>query len=118
MVPHVFSVSEWFVANRASAIGFVYAGTGVGILLLAPLSEWLLSTLGMAAGLSDLFRHRAAIAVTLGLDLLPAWTFRRDFDRRVSRSPMSIAGQPSWRCEVGSSGCCSLRVFVPPPARL
>ena len=26
MVPHVFLVSEWFVANRASAIGFVYAG--------------------------------------------------------------------------------------------
>src|SRR5262249_45602565 len=33
--------------------------------------------LAMAAGLSDLFRYRAAIAVTLGLNLLPAWTFRR-----------------------------------------
>ncbi|HEY7320125.1 MAG TPA: MFS transporter [Candidatus Binatia bacterium] len=48
MVPHVFLVSEWFVSNRASAIGFVYAGTGVGILLLAPLSEWLLSSWGWA----------------------------------------------------------------------
>ena len=48
MVPHVFLVSEWFTSNRASAIGFVYAGTGVGILLLAPLSEWLLSTWGWA----------------------------------------------------------------------
>jgi MFS family permease len=46
MVPHVFLVSEWFASNRASAIGFVYAGTGVGILLLAPLSEWLLSNFG------------------------------------------------------------------------
>src|SRR6476620_2607371 len=46
MVPHVFLVSEWFASNRASAIGFVYAGTGVGILLLAPLSEWLLSNWG------------------------------------------------------------------------
>jgi len=46
MVPHVFLISEWFVANRASAIGFVYAGTGLGILLLAPLSEWLLSNWG------------------------------------------------------------------------
>ena len=46
MVPHVFLVSEWFASNRASAIGFVYAGTGVGILLLAPLSEWLLSSWG------------------------------------------------------------------------
>src|SRR5256886_3946926 len=48
MVPHVFLISEWFVSNRASAIGFVYAGTGVGILVLAPLSEWLLSVWGWA----------------------------------------------------------------------
>jgi MFS family permease len=48
MVPHVFLISEWFASNRASAIGFVYAGTGLGILLLAPMSEWLLSTWGWA----------------------------------------------------------------------
>lgn len=46
MVPHVFLVSEWFSSNRASAIGFVYAGTGLGIMLLAPLSEWLISGFG------------------------------------------------------------------------
>jgi predicted MFS family arabinose efflux permease len=44
--PAVFLVFEWFASNRASAIGFVYAGTGVGILLLAPLSEWLFSNWG------------------------------------------------------------------------
>src|SRR5215467_11519912 len=48
MVPHIFLISEWFASKRASAIGFVYAGTGVGILLLAPFSEWLLSTWGWA----------------------------------------------------------------------
>lgn len=48
MVPHVFLISEWFASNRASAIGFVYAGTGLGILILAPLSEWLLSAWGWA----------------------------------------------------------------------
>jgi len=48
MVPHVFLISEWFASNRASAIGFVYAGTGLGILLLAPMSEWLLSNWGWA----------------------------------------------------------------------
>jgi MFS family permease len=46
MVPHVFLISEWFSSKRASAIGFVYAGSGVGILLLAPLSEWLISNYG------------------------------------------------------------------------
>ena len=48
MVPHVFLVSEWFYSNRASAIGVVYAGSGVGIMILAPLSEWLISTYGWA----------------------------------------------------------------------
>jgi len=46
MVPHVFLISEWFSEKRASAIGVVYAGSGVGIMLLAPLSEWLISSFG------------------------------------------------------------------------
>jgi MFS family permease len=33
MVPHVFIISEWFSSNRATTIGLVYAGTGVGIML-------------------------------------------------------------------------------------
>ena len=44
MVPHIFLISEWFSQKRASAIGFVYAGSGVGIMLLAPLSQWLISS--------------------------------------------------------------------------
>lgn len=46
MVPHVFLISEWFSNKRASAIGFVYAGSGVGIMILAPLSERLIATYG------------------------------------------------------------------------
>ncbi|MGH7852676.1 MAG: MFS transporter, partial [Candidatus Binatia bacterium] len=46
MVPHIFLISEWFSTKRASAIGFVYAGSGVGIMLLAPLSQWLISSYG------------------------------------------------------------------------
>ena len=48
MVPHVFLISEWFSSNPASAIGVVYAGTGVGIMLLSPLSAWLISSYGWA----------------------------------------------------------------------
>ena len=66
MVPHIFLISEWFASNRASAIGFVYAGTGVGILLLAPLSEWLLSTWGWAGA----FQTFAAIVLILLLPLV------------------------------------------------
>jgi MFS family permease len=46
MVPHVVLISEWFASNRASAFGLVYAGTGIGILLLSPFTEWLLSAWG------------------------------------------------------------------------
>jgi MFS family permease len=42
MVPHVFLISEWFS---------VYAGSGVGIMILAPLSAWLISTHGWARAL-------------------------------------------------------------------
>lgn len=66
MVPHVFLISEWFASNRASAIGFVYAGTGVGILLLAPLSEWLLSHWGWARA----FQTFAAVIFILLLPLV------------------------------------------------
>ena len=69
MVPHVFLVSEWFVSNRASAIGFVYAGTGAGILLLAPLSEWLLSTWGW----ERTFQTFAGVVLILLLPLV--WIF-------------------------------------------
>ena len=69
MVPHVFLVSEWFASNRASAIGFVYAGTGLGLMLLAPLSEWLISSYGWARA----FEIYAAI---VAIGLLPVvWLF-------------------------------------------
>lgn len=48
MVPHIFLISEWFSTKRASAIGVVYAGSGVGIMILAPLSEWLIANYGWA----------------------------------------------------------------------
>jgi MFS family permease len=66
MVPHVFLISEWFASNRGSAIGFVYAGTGLGILILAPLSEWLLSTWGWAPA----FQTFAAILLIALLPLV------------------------------------------------
>jgi predicted MFS family arabinose efflux permease len=69
MVPHVFLISEWFASNRASAIGVVYAGTGVGIMLLAPLSAWLISSYGWA-------RAFEIYSVSVLIGLLPlVWLF-------------------------------------------
>ena len=67
MVPHIFLISEWFSTNRASAIGIVYAGSGVGIMLLAPLSEWLISSYGW----SRTFEIYAAIVLIVMLPV--AW---------------------------------------------
>jgi len=69
MVPHVFLVSEWFSSNRASAIGIVYAGTGVGILLLAPASEWMIANWGWART----FQTFAGIVLVFLLPLV--WLF-------------------------------------------
>jgi MFS family permease len=69
MVPHVFIISEWFSSNRATAIGLVYAGTGVGIMLLSPLSEWLISTYGWS-------RTLETYSAVVLLALLPVvWIF-------------------------------------------
>jgi MFS family permease len=54
MVPHVVLISEWFSSRRASALGVVYAGTGVGILLIAPSTEWLISNWGWERALQTL----------------------------------------------------------------
>jgi MFS family permease len=71
MVPHIFLISEWFSTNRASAIGIVYAGTGLGILVLAPLSEWLISGYGWTRAFEI---YAFAVLVTL---LPMVWIFYR-----------------------------------------
>lgn len=69
MVPHVVLVSEWFTSKRASALGAVYAGTGLGIMLLAPVSQWLISRWGWGGAFQIL-----AAAVLFAL--LPlSWSF-------------------------------------------
>jgi MFS family permease len=69
MVPHIFLISEWFSSSRASAIGVVYAGSGVGILVLAPLSEWLIASYGWT-------RAFEIYALAVLLTLLPmVWLF-------------------------------------------
>jgi MFS transporter, OFA family, oxalate/formate antiporter len=92
MVPHVFLISEWFSSNRASAIGFVYAGTGLGIMLLAPLSEWLISTYGWARA----FETYAAIVV---LGLLPVvWLFydHGPYGEHLRQRPEKKISQNQW----------------------
>lgn len=96
MVPHVFLISEWFSSNRASAIGFVYAGTGVGLMVLAPLSEWLMSGYGWASALQ-------IYAAVVFFVLLPmVWVFYQHGphgERLKQRGAKTEAG-PEWSAKL------------------
>ena len=117
MVPHVFLVSEWFLSNRASAIGFVYAGTGVGILLLAPLSEWLLSSWGWPRA----FQSFSGIVLILLLPLV--WVFYQHgpFGEKLRSKKESKADDQRWTAKLALRSLqfwlLFLRAFAQPPAR-
>jgi MFS family permease len=86
MVPHVVIISQWFTTKRASALGAVYAGTGVGILLLAPSIEWLISNTGWQRALE-------VLALIIAGVLLPiVWLFYRTGPHIAHRGEDNRAG--------------------------
>lgn len=50
-VPLTSTVTSWFATRRGLAAGIVSAGNGFGILLISPLSRWLISTFDWRAAL-------------------------------------------------------------------
>jgi MFS family permease len=46
MVPASALLTRWFRARLSTAIGIAYSATGMGVLLLVPLSQWLIGQLG------------------------------------------------------------------------
>lgn len=46
IVPMTTVISNWFIRNRGTAIGIVTAGSGAGQLVLMPLLQYLISTMG------------------------------------------------------------------------
>jgi MFS family permease len=81
MVPHVFLISEWFTSKRASALAAVYSGTGVGILLLAPLTQWLISTWGWPRTLQAL----GVVVLALLLPLVASFYQHGPHGEKLSR---------------------------------
>ncbi|MCL4459463.1 MAG: MFS transporter [Chloroflexi bacterium] len=79
LTPHVALVSRWFIRKRGAAVGIACAGSGVGILAIAPLSEVLISTIG--------WRQAYIVLATLFIVItLPAVALllRRDPSRMAS----------------------------------
>ncbi|MBI4611025.1 MAG: MFS transporter [Candidatus Rokubacteria bacterium] len=50
-VPLTSTVTTWFAANRGLAAGIVSAGNGFGLLVISPLSRWLISTFDWRAAM-------------------------------------------------------------------
>ncbi|MFQ5899063.1 MAG: MFS transporter [Candidatus Methylomirabilia bacterium] len=46
VVPMVSTVTRWFTALRALAVGLVWSGSGLGVLVISPLTQWLISAFG------------------------------------------------------------------------
>jgi MFS family permease len=108
MVPHVFLVSEWFSTNRASAIGVVYAGTGLGIMLLSPLSEWLISSYGWA-------RAFDAYAVVVLVALLPmVWFFYQHgpYGARLRRHTDKAGDENQWTVKLALKSLQFWMLFI------
>jgi MFS family permease len=89
MVPHIVLISEWFAAKRASAFGLVYAGTGIGILLLSPFTEWLISSWGWKRALQT----EAVLVLILMLPLALAFYQRGPYSQRSTKHS---AGDNEW----------------------
>jgi MFS family permease len=72
MVPHVVLVSEWFSSRRGLGLGVVYGAVGVGILMLVPLIQRLISLWGWPRA----FQILAAVVLFFFVPLVWA-TYRR-----------------------------------------
>jgi MFS family permease len=108
MVPHIFLVSEWFSTKRASAIGVVYAGTGVGIMALAPLSEWLISHYGW----SRTFEIYAAIVL---FTLVPiVWISYQPgpYGHNAPRHGQKAEGEKQWTAKLALQSLQFWLLFV------
>ena len=64
-VPHMALVPNWFVRRRGTATGIVYAGIGSGQLVLAPLIQAMVSSVGWRAAFLVLASAVALIVVPL-----------------------------------------------------
>lgn len=81
MVPASVMIGRWFHAGLGRAVAFAYAGFGTGILLLVPLSQFLIERLGWRGAYQAL--GTGLLVIGLGLCLLP-W-------RRIAAGSAEVA---------------------------
>ncbi len=91
-VPAVIEVQRRFHDRLGLALGIVSAGVGIGMILVVPLSQWLIDTLGWRTAFRVLGVTCAAIIVPGALYLA-----RSDPARPAAASPSAAAARPGAR---------------------
>jgi len=95
MVPHGALLSRWFSRQRGTAIGIGYSGAGIGMLILVPLSQYLISRTGWRQAFVML-GVLVAILVIPTAPLLYRWPRPDEVEKpaaaTVSRNPRSGRG--------------------------
>lgn len=80
IVPMTTVVSNWFVRNRGTAIGIVTAGSGAGQLVLMPLLQYLINTMGWRGAYLVL----GIVTLTIPPTLIWLFVYSRPEDRGLS----------------------------------
>lgn len=94
MVPAASLASRWFHARLATAMGVLYAGMGTGVLVIAPLTQWLIDRGGWRGAYHTL--GAAILALLLPLLVLP-WRAIAAGSPGAARAAAARAGaQPAW----------------------
>ena len=86
MVPHGAVLSRWFLRQRGTAIGIGYSGAAIGILIFAPLSQYLISLVGWRQA----FVVLGMMAVVLVIPATPFYRWPRpDEVEKVPSEPVT-----------------------------
>lgn len=115
-VPLTATATKWFTARRGLAVAIVSGGNGLGVLLLSPLSRWLISTFDWRIALLILGPLAWLVVIPAGLlirnhpDDLGASAYG---DTPVMRagpemaSPQALRSVPFWTIAVTHFACCA-----------
>ncbi len=90
MVPHVAMLSRAFSKHRGIALGVAYAGGGLGITLIVPLSQLMISAWGWSMA------YLGLAAVTLILVLLPVQLFFTGGSTSPAHAVAQTASENDW----------------------
>jgi len=101
MVPASALVGRWFRARLGTAIAVVYAGFGVGILLVVPFMQWLIEQQGWRPTYRTI---GIALAILVPMVLLLPWTRIQSGPGGATQARGSLQGSPegTWTLRTAS----------------